>query len=443
MKKLILAHKVLSTFLRIKFPLIRSRGDLALYHERKLKNLINFLKDNSPYYQEALKDSHTNSLAELPIINKKIMVSEFNRINTVGLDRDECINLAINNEKSRDFSSQLKGFTVGLSSGTSGHRGLFVAGDEERAIFITYMVLKTLGDSLLKPHRVGYFLRSDSKLYKTDKDQKIKFKFFDPIIPLEEHIASLNEFAPTHLYAPPSILRSLSKFAKDGSLAIKPNRMVSIAEVLDPLDEKIIKENFRLDVLHQIYQCTEGLMGQTCPLGTIHLNEDLLIVEKEWLDDKKTKFNPVITDLYRKTQPHVRYRLNDVLTIKQGGCACGSPFLAIEQVEGRCDDIFYFKSNSNDSKVRVFSDFIRRTILFSSPEILEYQIIQKSIDHCHLHLKCSSDVKIAFSKIEKEFEKLSLDFGFVKPKLTFDETFEELGLKKLRRVVREFQFSEF
>ena len=36
-------------------------------------------------------------------------------------------------------------------------------------------------------------------------------------------------------------------------------------------------------------------------------------------------------------QAMIRYRLNDILAPSREKCACGSPLLALERVEGRCD----------------------------------------------------------------------------------------------------------
>ncbi len=90
-----------------------------------------------------------------------------------------------------------------------------------------------------------------------------------------------------------------------------------MAEVLDPLDRQRIEAAFAVRV-EQIYQATEGFLGATCEHGVIHLNEEFLIVEREWVDEARTRFVPVITDLYRSSQPIIRYRLNDVLVPRRG-----------------------------------------------------------------------------------------------------------------------------
>nr|MBT2175989.1 CoF synthetase [Streptococcus mitis] len=88
--------------------------------------------------------------------------------------------------------------------------------------------------------------------------------------------------------------------------------------------------------VHQVYQCTEGFLATTCKQGTLHINEDLVHIEKEYLDQEKGIFVPIITDFMRKTQPIIRYRLNDILIEKKTPCSCGSPFLALERIDGRC-----------------------------------------------------------------------------------------------------------
>src|SRR5699024_9723342 len=102
--------------------------------------------------------------------------------------------------------------------------------------------------------------------------------------------------------------------------------------------------------------------GHTCEHGTIHLNEDVVIIQKEYMDKKQGVFIPIITDFRRKTQPIIRYRLNDLLQEKQNPCTCGSPFTALEKIEGRADDLFYLRHTGNEGLRAVFPDFIRRAI---------------------------------------------------------------------------------
>ena len=55
----------------------------------------------------------------------------------------QAMNIAVGSEKSRNFSETYNGISVGLSSGTSGHRGIFVISDRERSAWAGACLLYT------------------------------------------------------------------------------------------------------------------------------------------------------------------------------------------------------------------------------------------------------------------------------------------------------------
>ena len=421
------------------FRKFADRKELADYQKENLEKMIHFTFKNSPYYRENLREPTLQNFYKLPHINKNIMMENFNRLNTQGLDREQALETAIKGEKTRDFSPTINNITIGLSSGTSGHRGIFCASQKEQAKYAGVVLAKLLPRSIFGKHRIGYFLRSDSNLYQSGENKNIEFCYFDMLNSLEENIEKLNQFRPTTLLAPPSILRKLAYKKELGSLKIQPEKLFSIAEVLDPLDEKYIGKAFK-QIVHQIYQCTEGFLGASCKHGTMHLNEDLVHIDKEFINEEKTKFMPIISDFTRTTQPYLRYKLNDVLVLKKDPCPCGSPLLAIEAIEGRCDDVFYFKEKNSEKLIPVYSDFIRRVLLFTEADIKEYQVKQVSFQNVEIKLDSASytQPKIV-EEVRAQFIALSEELNFQLPQLEFNDQFEELGLNKLRRIRREFK----
>ncbi|HEV2471253.1 MAG TPA: hypothetical protein VGS41_01215, partial [Chthonomonadales bacterium] len=117
--------------------------------------------------------------------------------------------------------------------------------------------------------------------------------------------------------------------------------------------------------------------------------EDVVMIQLEPLPGgdgaQEQRFMPVVTDMWRRTQPIIRYRLNDVLQMETQPCACGSAFRVIRAIEGRCDDICYFESLAGGTRP-FFPDTIRRMILLSSPHILDYQAIQERCGQLSIHL---------------------------------------------------------
>src|SRR5207245_10447167 len=100
--------------------------------------------------------------------------------------------------------------------------------------------------------------------------------------------------------------------------------------------------------VHQIYQCTEGLLAVSCEQGSLHIQEDGVALQFEPLpgsdSEDEGRVMPIVTDLWRGTQPIIRYRLHDVLQLDPQPSPCGSPFQVIRALEGRCDDICSFTS---------------------------------------------------------------------------------------------------
>ena len=150
-----------------------------------------------------------------------------------------------------------------------------------------------------------------------------------------------------------------------------------MAEVLEKEDEEYLKRVFGREVIHQVYQCTEGCLATTCSRGTLHLNEDIVHIGREYLDQRR--FVPIVTDFERKAQPIIRYRLNDILVERERPCGCGSPCLALEKIEGREDDLFSFQNSRGEEKM-IFPDFLRRCVLFAGEgrerRSAEYRIVQ-------------------------------------------------------------------
>jgi putative adenylate-forming enzyme len=301
------------------------------------------------------------------------------------------------------------------------------------------ILAKALPGSLIERQKIAFFLRANSNLYETIGGQRLQFKYFDLLNSLSDSINTLNEYQPNILIAPPSMLRLLAEAQKTKYLKISPLKIVSVAEVLDPLDEMEISRIFS-KIVHQIYQCTEGFLGYTCQYGTLHLNEDMAIVQKEYLDRNSGKFMPIITDFRRCTQPIVRYRLDDILTESQEKCACGSILMAIASIEGRKDDIFYFPSDTEDKLVPIFPDFIRRAIITTAEEIEEYMVCQLNPNLIELYLKIpsyvSDEVKI---RLETSLKELIFKFGCQVPNIVYKEYIGKgQQLQKLRRVQRQF-----
>ena len=126
--------------------------------DKHVRNIIG----HSSFYEKRQKPY--GHWSKFPVINKSIFMKNFNEINTQGIDLDEAYHIAFEAERTRDFSPMIGDITVGLSSGTSGNRGIFLVSIQERAQWVAYILLHLLGFSFRR-RKVAFFLRANSNLY--------------------------------------------------------------------------------------------------------------------------------------------------------------------------------------------------------------------------------------------------------------------------------------
>ena len=406
----------------------RTRKALRSYQKQRVLRQLAYLKEHSPYFK-ALSVHSFEDFRKLPLMNKEFMMEHFNALNCVGIDRDEALSLAIDGEKQREFSEKLGGISVGLSSGTSGARGLFLVSDRERALWAGTVLAKFLPKGKLFGHRIAFFLRADNNLYETIDSKLIRFRYFDLLRDMGENLSELSDYRPTLLVAPPSVLLGIARAMERGALRINPEKVISVAEVLRAEDAAYLKAQFGLSVIHQAYQCTEGFLGYVCECGNFHLNEELVLIEREYLDAHR--FVPIVTDFTRQSQPIVRYRLNDILVEKRGHCPCGNPATLIRYIEGREDDIFYF-AGIRQKEVAVFPDFISRCVIYAEG-VQNYKVLQDGSAHVTVFLERESSATAA--QIRREFARLAEKMKFHCPEIAFSPYVPDFH-RKMKRVER-------
>jgi putative adenylate-forming enzyme len=384
------AYGFLAAYARAKrFDRTRSRIRIERQQRRWLAGILKDVSRSSSFYREFA----ARPFADWPIIDKQIWMDRFDGINTVGAKREEVLEIASRAEATRDFASKWNDFTVGLSSGTSGARGLFMASPEERVEWAGTLLAKLMDGHILRRERIALVLRAGSTLYDSVQALRLRFVFIDQSWPWPRIVESLIHNNPTILAAPARVLRLLA----DQHSPLRPRRIISVAEVLDELDRDRIEGEFGVKV-EQIYQATEGLLGISCEYGLIHLNEPFILIEPEWQDAAHTRMIPVVTDLRRRSQPVIRYRLNDVLRVANGPCACRRASIALAGVDGRHDDVLWLTGAG--ARIPVFPDVLARTILRGGQDLRDFEVQELSPGHWRLGLAPTPSARVGARLME-------------------------------------------
>lgn len=409
-----------------------SRDALEAHQRRALRRFLREVLPRAPMY----RDRRVRDLTDLPVMDKSALMGEFDARNTRGIRLEDAMALALRAEASRDFTPTISDVTVGLSSGTSGNRGVFLVSAAERRRWAGILLARALPPALTPrlltpwapPIRVAFFLRANSNLYETLGSRRIRFAFFDLLAGVEAALPALRALRPDVLVGTPQLLRALAAEQRAGRLDIRPSHILSVAEVLEAQDAAAVEQAFGVRP-HQLYQATEGFLGYTCAHGGLHLNERFVHIEPQWLDEARTRFQPVVTDFTRETQLIVRYRLNDVLRLADAPCACGSPERTLAAIEGRCDEVLWLPARDSARAVPVFPDAVRRCMALAGPAVREFEVVQQGM-RWHVGLAASPGAQVL---VVRAMAELWARLGVRPPELVFgDWQAQDLHLKRRR-----------
>ncbi len=399
------------------------RQKLESWQQHQLQRFFRLVLPAAPRFQQY----KALTLDDLPYMDKAVMMDNFQACNTADITLDQVLPIALQSETSRDFTPMINGLTVGLSSGTSGNRGVFLVSKAERLRWAGILLGRALPSQLLsqllspwKPAlRIAFFLRANSNLYTTLNNRRIQFSFYDLFKGVEASVPQLNASQPDILVGPPPLLRALAMEAIAGRLNIQPRHIISVAEVLENRDAQTVETAFGM-IPHQLYQATEGFLAYTCEHGTLHLNESFVHIEPEWLDSTHSRFQPVITDFTRSTQLIVRYRLNDILRLKSKPCPCGRAERSIEAIEGRADEVLWLPSSYDGQAIAVFPDFIRRVLLLAGSQVKEYSVHQQGMS-LHIQLLTGANQQSIRQALSQGFSDLWKTLKVQHPSLHFND----------------------
>jgi putative adenylate-forming enzyme len=233
---------------RRNFTRFRTREALESWQDARVRKHLRRVLEGSPYYREVHAGSPPEDWRALPVSNKASLMAAFDGWNTAGVTLAEALAVAERAEETRDFSRTIWGLAVGLSSGTTGSRGVFLVSPRERRRWAGTILARTLRGSLHREHRSALFLRADSPLYQTVGSRRFSFSFFDLFAPFEEHWPRLEALRPTLLAAPPAALVRLAAHPAARTLLAPPRLLLSVADVLDDADRALVEAGFGVKV---------------------------------------------------------------------------------------------------------------------------------------------------------------------------------------------------
>ncbi|MFJ5976421.1 phenylacetate--CoA ligase family protein [Pseudarthrobacter oxydans] len=178
----------------------------------------------------------------------------------------------------------------------------------------------------------------------------------DVAAPIGETVAALNGFQPRVLVGYPSALGPLAVEQLAGRLRILPQAVMSAAEVLTPVAAEELEKAWGSAPV-DVYAATETAgIASPCVYRNSHLYEDLLIVEPvdqggNPVPPGETGAKVLVTVLFSRTLPLIRYEMSDNVRLGGRGCPCGRSFTLLEDIEGRIEDVLELPGTAGPVRV--------------------------------------------------------------------------------------------
>jgi phenylacetate-CoA ligase len=323
-----------------------SKSQVSELQQKKFKELVNYAYNNSGYYKNLIDERKISlenpQLSDFPVINKNTILENFNDFVT-----DQEITL----EKIQEYLSRplqdkslfLGKYTAVNTSGSSGTVGYYLYSQTELADGISY---STIANGLKLQQRYAFIGATQGRfagISMINSAKRLPIIYQDVLTldinsPLQDIIDQLNKFQPTVLSGYASILPILAKAQQDGKLKISPQIIDTSAEPLTEVGSQLVASVFKVPIIN-VYACSEHLI---IGIGKEEY-EGMYLMEDNFIFEFKEK-TTLITNLYNKTMPMIRYEMNDVLKPKKDDQNL-LPYTLLDNILAREEYIPYFKNS--------------------------------------------------------------------------------------------------
>jgi phenylacetate-CoA ligase len=369
------------------------------YRRQLLSRLVQDARQRVPFQSERLRgvDPDDVDLTRIPPTGKEEMMSRFDETiagrvvsleEVLRLEDDQSLELAV-----------LKGrYVASKTSGSSGTPSWTVHNTREWALTrgVTFsriarewLTLRRLAVSGIRPLRTATIAAAHAHSLTWQATRAIqrslgafgKFRFYSILESLDEITGELDAFQPEYVHCYPTCLEMLARRRLSGNGGRFEPALFSVgSEKLTPIAEGLIRRAFPRTELVDHYGLTECLpLSTSCRSGKLHLNSDVAILEPVDVDGwpvPRGEFSDhiLVTNLLNRTQPVIRYRVNDSVRFLPEPCRCGSQFPAIE-VHSRKGDLIYLRDDAGGWTI--LSPPIVVDVMLHARGVAQYQVVHR------------------------------------------------------------------
>ena len=329
-----------------------TRPQLATYQDAALQRLRAYAYAHSPFYQQFHKGLTDRPLRELPILTKTMMMEHFDAFVTDRTIRRADVEAHV--QRMQGDERFLGRYWVTTTSGSTGRPGLFLFDRTEWAAILASFARarEVAGLKIRLTDRMKMaFIASTGPTHMSARAGVTLQSWWTPTLrlaasePVETLVQRLNDWQPEIVVSYASMARVLADEQLAGRLRIHPRVVFTSSEVLTDETRRRVTAAWGQPPFNQYAATEAGSIAAECTWHTgMHLFEDLVIVEV--VDEDNQPVPPgvygdklLVTTLFSRTQPLIRYELSDRLRLATEPCLSEYPFALIDSVEGRTEDV--------------------------------------------------------------------------------------------------------
>lgn len=377
-----LIRKIRSLRIREKW----TREQIKQYQAVELQKLRQFAYKNSPFYKKFHQGLEDRPLSELPILTKQELMHSWDEIVTDQSLKLKDIERFLDNMKT--FSRYRNTHYAFATGGTTGRKGIFIYDKDE---FLTMFALTARASGWMGVHLNwrelprAAVVQSHLPWHVAGAAHSLKVPFLktlvlDSLEPMAQLVSKLNEFQPHMFGGYAGNVHLLAEEQIAERLHIAPKTVLTTAETLKKEARVAIKKAWVIQPF-EVYGATETAeCASECEKHNgLHIYDDMVILE---VVDRNNKPVPrgtygskvLVTVLWRRSIPLIRYEISDHLRLAEHPCACGRLFPLIQEVQGREEQVIYLQGK-DDGEVIIEPDlFFDNMVLLP---INGWQVVQE------------------------------------------------------------------
>ncbi|GGI56303.1 phenylacetate--CoA ligase family protein [Winogradskyella haliclonae] len=352
----------------------KSDEDFETYILKRKKSILHYHEKHNSFYKSKVKSIDLNNWVDIPIITKKDLQQPLSQLLTEG------------------FNS--KNVYIGKTSGSSGDP--FVFAKDKFCHALTWAQIMNrfswYGIDFNSSKQARFYgIPLDKKGYSKERIKDLfanryRFSVFDLSDEAFEKV--LEKFRKTpfdYINGYTSPIVQFAKFLKRKDIVLKDvcptlNVCIVTSEMLYEKDKDLLDLQFGIPTVNEYGASELDLIAFENPDGEWQINSETLFVEILDNDNKPVPYGTegrvVITSLYNKASPFIRYDIGDIGVLSKQS-TLRKPIL--EKLVGRTNDIAILPSGKKAAGLTFY--YITKSIIEEDGNVNEFIIEQLEFNH--------------------------------------------------------------